>query len=735
MQLKLTEEQNLLVDTFARFFKKESTTDCVRQAETSGYSVELWQQLVELGTPAIRVAEQHGGAGYSLREIALVAREAGRYIAPVPLLESAVTAKLLSDCGSDVALAWLAKIIEGSAVVSIALHTVQKHAEQVIPYGTAADAVIALDGDRLILIPRGQRGVSFAPNLGTQAISRWNLLDETGLELSSGETACSIYGAAVEEWKLLTASQIVGICEQSLHYASEYCNERTAFGVKIGTFQGLSHPLAKAASAVEGAQLLVDYAIWSAEHGQQEAAAYFSMAYWWATEASHDTMPRCVHVFGGYGVSEEHDIQLYARRGLALTAVLGDRQQELLEIARRAWCGKGACLPTIGTTGLDFDLGPAAEDMRQRVQAFFDEKLTPELAKFHGHSWEGYSETMYKELAKANLLFPDWPEEWGGLDADIAEMYALQDCFYDNRWTMFPQNTSKLVGEMVQAFGSESLQAEVLPQIISGEAICCLGLTEPHCGSDVFAAKTKAVKQGDNWLINGQKMFTSGADISKYVMLLTNTDPEAPKHVGKTLFLVPMDHPGVEVHRVDTISADRSNITYYTDVEIPDEYRLGDVNAGSKVMGYMLTLEQGGAPFGFEFKQMVKQAIAWAQSTKRNGQLAIEDPLVQMRLATAAVEHKVAELMLLKIVHNTQAGCVERYCASMLKAFVTESWKANSANLVDMAAPDSLFSHTPQLSYIEEGWRSSLASCIYAGSTQVHLSVVAENGLGLPRSR
>jgi alkylation response protein AidB-like acyl-CoA dehydrogenase len=131
----------------------------------------------------------------------------------------------------------------------------------------------------------------------------------------------------------------------------------------------------------------------------------------------------------------------------------------------------------------------------------------------------------------------------------------------------------------------------------------------------------------------------------------------------------------------------------------------------------------------------VDQATSWALKTERNGQRVFDDPLAQMRLAVAATHFAIAETMLLRITEQREKGKQIRHYGSMLKAFVTEAWKKNGAELINMAAPDSLFSDTPDLNYIEAGWRSSLASAIYAGSTQVHRSVVAENALGMPRSR
>jgi alkylation response protein AidB-like acyl-CoA dehydrogenase len=141
-----------------------------------------------------------------------------------------------------------------------------------------------------------------------------------------------------------------------------------------------------------------------------------------------------------------------------------------------------------------------------------------------------------------------------------------------------------MVGEIIRRFGSDELKREVLSKIASGETICSLGYSEPGSGSDVFSAKTKATRDGSGWRIDGQKMFTSGANITDYVFLLARTNPDMAKHKGLTTFMVPLKGGGVTVQPVYTFQDERTNITYYDGVKIPDSYRLGDVDGGVMVM-------------------------------------------------------------------------------------------------------------------------------------------------------
>ena len=148
--------------------------------------------------------------------------------------------------------------------------------------------------------------------------------------------------------------------------------------------------------------------------------------------------------------------------------------------------------------------------------------------------------------------------------------------------------TTSVVARLVKQFGAPELADAVLPGVLSGEIRLCLGYTEPEGGSDVATCKTRAVREGDgsSWVINGSKMFTSNAQNAKYVFLLTNTDPQGPKHKNLTMFLVPLDSPGIEIQGIRTLDGDRTNIVYYSDVRVDDLYRIGEVNGGWTVMRF-----------------------------------------------------------------------------------------------------------------------------------------------------
>jgi alkylation response protein AidB-like acyl-CoA dehydrogenase len=195
----------------------------------------------------------------------------------------------------------------------------------------------------------------------------------------------------------------------------------------------------------------------------------------------------------------------------------------------------------VGEVSIDFNLGEEARSLAAELDTFFKQNLTPELkAKAH-YSFDGHDAEIHRKLAQAGLLFPGWPKEWGGRAAPPYALNAASHVWEAHGWTSHVMGVSNMVGTIIRRFGGELLKKEVLTKIAAGEAICSLGYSEPSCGSDVFAATTRATRDGDGWRIDGQKMFTSGANIADYVLLLARTDPDVPKHKGLTMFIVPSE--------------------------------------------------------------------------------------------------------------------------------------------------------------------------------------------------
>ena len=407
----------------------------------------------------------------------------------------------------------------------------------------------------------------------------------------------------------------------------------------------------------------------------------------------------------------------------------------LEEGGRRLYAGETTELPDVGEVSIDFDLGEQAHQMAAELDEFFTKTLTPELkAKAH-YSFDGFDAGVHKKLAEAKLLFPDWPVDAGGRAAPPYCMSALSLIWEKHGWSHHAVGTTSMVGTMIRRFGSDEVKRDVLSKIISGEVICSLGYSEPHAGSDVFAAKTRATRDGDGWRIDGSKMFTSGANIAHYVLMLTRTNTEVAKHKGLTMFLVPLDAPGVEVQPVYTFQEERTNITYYEGVKIPDSYRLGDVDAGLKVMAAGLELEHGGGSFSGHQHAMVEAAAELCREIKYKGRPLIEDPHAQKQLAKSMAHYYLTEMIARRSLWSAVEKLPNLAYGPMAKMFSSEKFLEDAANLLDLTALYSLANREGAAGELNLCYRHAQGTTIYGGTSEIHRSMIAERALGLPRSR
>ena len=295
-------------------------------------------------------------------------------------------------------------------------------------------------------------------------------------------------------------------------------------------------------------------------------------------------------------------------------------------------------------------------------QAFLDEArdflkthVTDEVKRRDRQTGDNFHEGVHLAVGAAGYLEGEWkPAAEGGFSRVRRRIWEMEKRRAHVPWVTW--GTTAMVARSVAKFGSPDLQSEVLPRVFSGQVRLCLGYTEPEGGSDIATCKTRAVRDGDGWIINGAKMFTTGAHKCQYVFLITNTNPEAPKHKSLTMFLVPLDSPGIDIQGIRTIDGDRTNIVYYSDVRVDDKYRLGEISAGWTVLREPLNTEHGAvaaAPDGLQdVSIMMHQAGFMADALDRtaakvaerdpHGRRLVDDESVAYRLGRNAARIEAA---------------------------------------------------------------------------------------------
>lgn len=735
MNFDLTDDQEMMRDMFARFLDENSSMARVRAAAPSGFDAALWSGLAELGALSIRVPEEAGGLGLGLFDAAILMEEAGRTLASGPLAETLVTARLLAQLGGETAATLLGQVVSGEAVASLAFRDVAVEPVQWIGGGQIAHAVIARLGDEIVLISVPDTARIAEDNLASTPIAQIDLLAQPRVTLASGVAALATFAAGIEEWKLLIAAGLAGIGREALKLAAAYACERKQFDQYIGQFQAISHPLADLLCDVDGGKFLVWKAIRDLADGASEAGAAISLAAWWNSDAASRAVAQALHTFGGYGLTTEYDIFLFNLRAKAWPLVLGDPLAMIAEAGRRLYGGEDAALPDAGAMPVDFDLGEDARAITQEIEAFFAANVTPEMRETFHYSWEGYNPELNRKLAEHNLLYLGLPMDVGGRGLSAYEKTAAMDAFEAQGYNNPAAGVTQMVALIIHRFGSEELKAAVLPEIMRGEVICSLGYSEPGSGSDVFAAQCRATQEPDgSWRIDGTKMFTSGANLSTYVLMLCRTNPDVAKHKGLTMFIVPLKADGVTIQPVYTFQDERTNITFYDGVRIPDSWRLGEIDGGVRTMSASLELEHGGG-FAKYQRAMLHAAETLCREINHKGKPLIEDEGAQARLARTAANLWVSELIAFRANWVSMEKKPNLAYGPMAKMFSSEKFQSDARDLLDLTAPLSLSKRKGAAAEINMFYRHAQGATIYGGTSEVHRSMIAERALGLPRTR
>jgi len=342
MDLSLDESQKILAGTFEEMLAKECTSAHVRDCEATGHSATLWARYGELGAHVMGLPEATGGLDMGMLELGLVAAATGRALAPVPFLEIAAVGRLLARVAPQDPL--LEAIVEGRPAASLViprpdavLGTGPSAAGcAIVPFGAVADEVVALVGDELVVLeaPRARRSGRLH-DLADGALAHWQVdAAQHGRRLLTGAPAKSAMALAAAEWALLAGFCLAGVARRALEIGSAYARERVQFGVPIGGFQSIAHPLAECAIRVDGADLLCHEAAWSRAEDPGRFEALAAMGFVWAAQTAIRTTDVSLHTHGGYGFSVEYDIQLYFRRARALASVAGTPREWLHTVAR-----------------------------------------------------------------------------------------------------------------------------------------------------------------------------------------------------------------------------------------------------------------------------------------------------------------------------------------------------------------------------------------------------------------
>ncbi len=378
--------------------------------------------------------------------------------------------------------------------------------------------------------------------------------------------------------------------------------------------------------------------------------------------------------------------------------------------------------------------------LRDELRRYFAQLVTPEVASEMAQGEMGGEKCReaVAQMGSDGWLGVGWPKEWGGRGFGPLEQFV----FYDEAQRAgapVPFLTINTVGPALMQFASEEVKRDILPRILQGKCFFSIGYSEPQAGTDLAALKTRAVRDGDDWIINGQKIYTSLSDHADYVWLACRTDPDAPKHKGISIILVPATDPGFSYTPIRTIGDVSTYATYYQDVRVPVTNTVGEIHGGWQVITTQLNYERISLASPASLERNYLDVRRWAQETKLpDGRRVVDQEWVRTHLATVHARLEALRLLNWKNIWQDSVGKVNIADSSGVKVYGTTSYCECYALLLEVLGSAGILRRTSPgavlAGRLERAYRGTLILTFGGGTNEIQRDLIAIFGLGMPRS-
>lgn len=387
---------------------------------------------------------------------------------------------------------------------------------------------------------------------------------------------------------------------------------------------------------------------------------------------------------------------------------------------------------------MEFRFSEEALAFEREVDEFLSVEWSPEVRRRVDASPDRYAmeREFRRKLAEKGWLTMSWPREYGGQERSYEEQYLFQEAL---NYVSAPGATVGVqqVGPTLMTFGTDEQKDAFLPRIAQGEIDFALGYTEPDAGTDLASLQLRAVRDGDDYVLNGIKRFTSAAHRAEYVWLAARTDPSAPKHRGISMFLVDLQTPGITVKPIWTMSGIRTNEVYWEDVRVPADALVGEENRGWYYAAHALDFERVSIFTVSGVRAVFDALLRWAREKGSDGKRPIDDGHVSRTLADYKVQIEVLQMLAYRNLGMIKRGEHPNHEASEVKIFSTELMQRLLQTGTKLLGPYGQLTpeseHAPLGGRIEQGYRAAVMPTFGAGSNEVMRNIIATRGFGLPR--
>ena len=713
MPIAISEEHRALAQSVADFLTHHQSRAAARsllEAETDARPA-FWAELGGLGLLGLHVPEDLGGSGFGLAETLVVAEQMGRYLAPGPFVPTVITSAVLAAAGpDDLQKRLLPGLADGTVVGAAALGGEVTYADGaatgqagVVISGHLADVLLVPAGDDVLVVEKPAGGVhaEVPANLDPSRRAARVRLDAAPATVLPGAR-----GLLTDVARAVLAAEAAGIAAETTEQAAEYAKIRQQFGRPIATFQAVKHHCANMLVAAE----LATAAGWDTGRAGLDDGDQLSytaaIAAVLASPAAVGNANLNIQVHGGIGFTWEHDAHLYLRRAAAIAAVLDTEQAaiEVTDLVRRGVRRTAA-----------IDLPPEAEPIRDAIG--------PDVARLRDLTGDARKQA----LIESGYAMPHWPKPWGR-DAGAVEQLVIEQEFAAAGIKRPSLGiTSWIILTLIQHASPEQVARWVRPAL-SQDVIWCQLFSEPGAGSDAAGIRTRATRAEGGWLINGQKVWTSGAHVSDFGLATVRTNPDAPKHEGITTMVIDMHAPGVSVRPLKMPNGNSEfNEIFFDDVFVPDADVVGPIDGGWTVARATLGNESvsiGGGDGGMTMPIKAFIAPLDAHPERLAGGAGRVGRHMARTQAMGVLNQRAA--------YRAVAGSGPGPEGNITKLLLSEIGHETAAIMAELAGPDAAFLDGPGAMGAAL-MLMNRAMSIAGGTSEIKRNQIAERILGLPR--
>ncbi len=715
MAIAITEEHQEIARV-ARKFLSDNQARAANRAVLEAADDSLppfWKDLVELGWLSIHLPEEYAGTGFGLPELVVIVEEMGYQLAPGPFMPTVWASALINQVADDnIKSELLPGLADGSIIAAVGLSgdlnieggTLNGKSGLVLS-GELANKVLLRVGDDMILLDAKQEGLSLKKKGNMDQSRRVAEFVAKDVKVDGAQIFKGAYKEALRLGRTLAAAEASGGAHACVEMAVEYAMIREQFGRTIATFQAVKHHCANMIMSAECATATA----WDAARAEQEdrQAEFASVI------AASLAMPAFVfcgqmntQVHGGIGFTWEHDCHLYIRRAQALNALFSGSQakEEIVDLSaagvRRSY---------------KIELPPEAEAYRTEVQAFV-KKL------------EGVKQAdQRKFLADSGYLVPHWPKPWG-LEAGAIEQLVIDQEIAKSDVAMPNLGISGWNTLTIAQHGNDYHKEKYVKPSLQGDIEFCQLFSEPNAGSDAAAVQTKAKKVDGGWIVNGQKVWTSGAHYCSHGFATVKTDPKAAKHQAITMMIIDMKGKGVEVKPLRQVTGQAMfNEVFFNDVFVPDEDVVGPINEGWTVARATLGNERVSIGGGMGVGNFLNGSPLTLMQRFKPDDLGIKREVGQITATEVA-----SRLMNLRSAERAVQS-IEPGPEGNITKFLGSEIALNSAELSSRIIGEGAATFDNEAAMVNMMFLAARALAIAGGTSEIARNQIAERILGMPR--